>query len=558
MDKIEVRFEEKVSEIEAFSTVSYALSSLGSMESTSKYDYLANPIVGALVNGEACPLGKRLACSSTIEPIHVFDPLGRRIYRHSLCFLLSLSSEMCYPERNLVIGHSLGDGYYFSYDDDSPVTDEEADTIQRKMLSLVSEAREIEFRALSGEDAVATFRTLGRKDTVLLLESLNDAVSYIYRLNGYAQVSYEPLVPNTSVLSVFELRKYGEKGFLLRYPVSTSIREIVELRDNPLLFRVFEEYKAWGRILGVRSLGEMNALNISGGMSEYIKLSEDLHRRKIASIADAISEKGARIVFVAGPSSSGKTTFAKRLCEQLKLLGYEPFKLSLDDYYNPPSQAPRDENGEPDLEALEALNVELIDRNMADLVEGRSVCLPSYDFNTHLTTFSPVPVKMGEKTIIVVEGIHALNRKITSCIDEKYVYRVYISALTQLNLDDANRVSTSDNRLLRRLLRDYRSRGMSAERTLHIWPSVTRGETRHIFPNQNNADVMFNSALDYELAVLTPYVRPLLRSVKKEEGEAYTLARRLLAFIENVYPVSSVYVPSDSLLREFIGQSDYE
>ncbi len=558
MERIEVKCGEKSVSLSPFSTVGEALTALGIIEEKQNCDYLENPVVGALVNGESSPLGRPLPSSSTLEPIHVFDALGRRIYRHSICFLLSLSSYLCYPDRTLVIGHSLGDGYYFSFSDDEAVTDEECLTIERKMREIVKEAKAIEYVALSGEEAERTFTSLGRSDTSLLLSSRNDSFTYIYRLSGYAQVSYEPLVQNTAVLSVFELRRYSEKGLLLRYPTSSAVKEIIPLRDNPLLFRVFEEYKEWGRVLGVRSLGEMNRLNIEGGMAEYIKLSEDLHRRKIASIADSVALKGAKIVFVAGPSSSGKTTFAKRLCEQLKLLGYEPFKLSLDDYYNPPSMAPKDEKGQPDLEAIEALNVELIDRNMAELVDGKSVFLPSYDFNTHLTTFSPVPVRMGDKTIIVVEGIHALNRKITSCIDEKFVYRVYISALTQLNLDDSNRVSTSDNRLLRRVLRDYRSRGMSTVRTLGMWPSVTRGENRHIFPNQNNADVMFNSALDYEIAVLTPFVRPLLTSVKREDGEAYTLARRLLAFLENVYPVSSVYVPSDSLLREFIGQSDYE
>lgn len=558
MERIEVKFGEKSVSLPPFSTVGTALVELGVIEKNQNYDYQTNPVVGALVNGEASPLGRRLMCSSSIEPVHVFDSLGRRIYRHSICFLLSLSSYLCFPERTLVIGHSLGDGYYFSFSDDGAVTDADVAVIEKKMRELVAKRMDIEYTATNGEDAEKVFLSLGRRDTALLLSSRNDPYIYMYRLDGYAQVSYEPLVENTAVLSVFELRKYSDRGLLLRYPTSSSIKEIAALRDNPLLFSVFEEYKMWGKVLGVRSLGEMNRLNVEGGMAEYIKLSEDLHRRKIASIADAVAGKGARIVFVAGPSSSGKTTFAKRLCEQLKLLGFEPFKLSLDDYYKAPWEAPKDEKGEPDLEALEALNIELIDRNMSELVEGRSVNLPSYDFNTHITTFSPVPVRMGEKTIIVVEGIHALNRKITSCIDEKFVYRVYISALTQLNLDDSNRVSTADNRLLRRLLRDYRSRGMSAVRTLNIWPSVTRGESRHIFPNQNNADVMFNSALDYEIAVLTPFVRPLLTSVRREEGEAYSLARRLLAFLENVYPVSSVYVPSDSILREFIGQSDYE
>ena len=398
----------------------------------------------------------------------------------------------------------------------------------------------------------------GTDKTRLLLCSKNKSSVDVYKIGSYIQLSYEPIVPNTSILSLWELKKYGEKGMLLRYPVSKNVKEMQKFRDNPLLFKVFEEYKTWGKVLGVRSLGEMNRVTVTGGGREYVKLCEDLHRRKIAAIADRIKEKGAKIVFVAGPSSSGKTTFAKRLSEELRLLGFKPFKISLDDYYNPPSMAPLDKEGKPDLEALEALNVDLIDSNMESLLEGKPVNLPQYDFNTHITTFSPVPVQMGEKTIMVVEGIHALNKRITEGIDQRFIYKVYISALTHINLDDSNRVSTADNRLLRRIVRDYRTRGMSAERTLNMWDSVTRGETEHIYPNQNNADVMFNSALDYEIGVLSTYVIPLLSSVGKDEGKAYTISRRLLSFLDNVYPIPGSYVPSDSLLREFIGESDYE
>ncbi len=558
MDKIYVKCGDEVCSIDAYSTVLDSLVCLGIVEGRKEYDYISNPIVGAVLNGEECPLGKRLVCSSVLEPVHLFDPLGRRIYRHSLCFLLSLSASLAFPGRNLVIGHSLGDGFYFSFDDDIPITDKEVEILSSRMRALVEKKEDIVYSALSGEEAVEVFKKLGRKDTVLLLESRNDSVSYTYSLDGYTQLSYEPLVPNTALLSIFELRLYGGKGILLRYPVSSALDRIVPLRDNPLLFKVFEEYKNWGRILAVRSIGEMNRVNINGGMREYVRLSEDLQRRKIAEIADNISSKGARIVFVAGPSSSGKTTFSKRLCEELRLLGYKAFKLSLDDYYNPPSMAPLDERGKPDLEVLEALNLPLIDSNLKELVEGRDVFLPSYDFNTHITTFSSTPVRLDEKSIVVIEGIHGLNKRITGCIDSSFIYKVYISALTQLNLDDSNRVSTTDNRLLRRLLRDYRTRGMSVVRTLNMWPNVTKAESRHIFPHQNNADVMFNSALDYEIGVLVPFVEPLLKSVKISDGECYALSRRLLAFLTNVYPVSSDYVPSNSILREFIGDSDYE
>ena len=558
MKKIKVDIDKSYYELEKYSTNSDAFALKGLIEKDRVYKYLENPIVGAKVNGETKGLRDGLTSTSQLEPIYVFESLGRRIYLHSICYLLSYAATLVVPERHLVIGHSLGDGFYFSFEDDEYVDSVLVDKIRIAMERLVRDGIDIDYETLSGEEALDILAQRGNEKTRLLLCSKNKSSVDVYKIGSYIQLSYEPIVPNTSILSLWELKKYGEKGMLLRYPVSQNVKEMQKFRDNPLLFKVFEEYKTWGKVLGVRSLGEMNRVTVTGGGREYVKLCEDLHRRKIAAIADRIKEKGAKIVFVAGPSSSGKTTFAKRLSEELRLLGFKPFKISLDDYYNPPSMAPLDKEGKPDLEALEALNVDLIDSNMESLLEGKPVNLPQYDFNTHITTFSPVPVQMGEKTIMVVEGIHALNKRITEGIDQRFIYKVYISALTHINLDDSNRVSTADNRLLRRIVRDYRTRGMSAERTLNMWDSVTRGETEHIYPNQNNADVMFNSALDYEIGVLSTYVIPLLSSVGKDEGKAYTISRRLLSFLDNVYPIPGSYVPSDSLLREFIGESDYE
>ena len=558
MKKIKVDIDKSYYELEKYSTISDAFALKGLIEKDRVYKYLENPIVGAKVNGETKGLRDVLTSTSQLEPIYVFESLGRRIYRHSICFLLSYAATLVVPERHLVIGHSLGDGFYFSFEDDEYVDSVLVDKIRIAMERLVRDGIDIDYETLSGEEALDILAQRGHEKTRLLLCSKNKSSVDVYKIGSYIQLSYEPIVPNTSILSLWELKKYGEKGMLLRYPVSQNVKEMQKFRDNPLLFKVFEEYKTWGKVLGVRSLGEMNRVTVTGGGREYVKLCEDLHRRKIAAIADRIKEKGAKIVFVAGPSSSGKTTFAKRLSEELRLLGFKPFKISLDDYYNPPSMAPLDKEGKPALEALEASNVDLIDSNMEPLLEGKPVNLPQYDFNTHITTFSPVPVQMGEKTIMVVEGIHALNKRITEGIDQRFIYKVYISALTHINLDDSNRVSTADNRLLRRIVRDYRTRGMSAERTLNMWDSVTRGETEHIYPNQNNADVMFNSALDYEIGVLSTYVIPLLSSVGKDEGKAYTISRRLLSFLDNVYPIPGSYVPSDSLLREFIGESDYE
>ena len=324
------------------------------------------------------------------------------------------------------------------------------------------------------------------------------------------------------------------------------------------MFKVYEENKRWGRFLGVGCVGQLNERCSENTVAEYVRLSETLQRRKLAQIADEIDAGGKKAVFVAGPSSSGKTTFAKRLCEQLRLMDHAPIRISLDDYYKQRQFAPLDEDGKPDLEALEALDIDMFDCNMKELFAGKEVDLPHFSFPKNATYYENKPIRLTDKTIFVIEGLHGLNPRITSKVEEKYAYKIYISALTQLNMDDCNRVSTTDDRILRRVLRDYRTRDTSAEETLLMWPSVARGERIHIFPNQNNADVMFNSALDYEIGVLSPFVQPLLKGVKPSSGEAYTQARRLLSFLENVYPIPADLVPSDSLLREFIGGSDYE
>ena len=386
---------------------------------------------------------------------------------------------------------------------------------------------------------------------------MNEPSVNLYKIQDYYHIAYEPIVDNTRVLGAWELRPY-EYGMLLRYPVKYDINRIVPFKDNQRMFEVFNEYRAWGKILGVTCVGEMNRMCSNNAAEQYVRLSESLQRRKIASIADDVHNRKAKAVFIAGPSSSGKTTFAKKLCEQFLLLEYSPIRISLDDYYKQRQFAPLDEEGKPDFEALEALDIDLFDRNMQDLFAGKEVDLPHFSFTENATYYLNHPIKMKSNTIFVIEGIHGLNPKIVSKIAPKYVYKVYISALTQLNMDDCNRVSTTDDRMLRRILRDHLTRNTSAEETLLMWPSVSRGERKHIFPNQNNADVMFSSALDYELGVLSPFVTPLLHGVSPQSGEAYTHAQRLLAFLENIYAIQPSVVPPDSLLREFIGGSVYE
>ena len=554
MREIVSSVEGKKYRIPAFSSAREILEKAGMALGT---DYQENPIVAALVNGRLSPLGTPVPMSCPIEPVRAFQGFGRRVYRHSLCFLLCYASKLVFPKRRLVIGHSLGDGFFFNYEDAKDTDKDQIEALSAKMKELVEQKLDIEYVSLSNQDAIKALKKQGYEDAVLLLKSMNVPSVDLYKLQEYYQIAYEPIVDNTSVLGVWDLRPY-ENGMLLRYPVKESIHNIVQFKDNQKLFEVFNEYRAWGKILGVSYVGEMNRMCSNNTAEPYVRLSEALQRRKIASIADDIHSRKAKAVFIAGPSSSGKTTFAKKLCEQLLLMEYSPIKISLDDYYKQRQYAPLDEEGKPDFEALEALDTDMFDRNMHDLFAGQEVDLPHFSFTENATYYLNKPIKMNSHTIFVIEGIHGLNPKIVSKIEPKYVYKVYISALTQLNMDDCNRVSTTDDRMLRRILRDYRTRGSSAEETLLMWPSVSRGERVHIFPNQNNADVMFNSALDYELGVLSPFVAPLLHEVSPDSGTAYTHAQRLLAFLENIYAIPSSFVPSDSILREFIGESDYE
>ena len=554
MREIVSSVEGKKYRIPAFSSAREILEKSGMTLGT---DYQENPIVAALVNGRLSPLGTPVPMSCPVEPVRAFQGFGRRVYRHSVCFLLCYASKLVFPKRRLVIGHSLGDGFFFNYEDGKDTDKDQIEALSSKMRELVEQKLDIEYVSLSNQDAIKALKKQGYEDSVLLLKSMNVPSVDLYKLQDYYQVAFEPIVDNTSVLGVWELRPY-ENGMLLRYPVKESIRSVVRFKDNIRLFEVFNEYRAWGKILGVSYVGEMNRMCLDNTAEQYVRLSEALQRRKIASIADDIHKRKARAVFIAGPSSSGKTTFAKKLCEQLLLMEYSPIRISLDDYYKQRQFVPLDDEGKPDFEALEALDTDMFDRNMHDLFSGKEVDLPHFSFTEGNTYYLNKPIRMSSHTIFVIEGIHGLNPKIVSKIEPKYVYKVYISALTQLNMDDCNRVSTTDDRMLRRILRDYRTRGSSAEETLLMWPSVSRGERVHIFPNQNNADVMFNSALDYELGVLSPFVTPLLHEVSPDSGTAYTHAQRLLAFLEKIYAIPSSFVPSDSILREFIGESDYE
>lgn len=526
-------------------------------ESFARYE--DNPVVALRMNNEILPFGARVSIDATIEPVRLFSDLGKRMYRHTLSYVLAYASDRLFPSRRLVIGHALGDGFYFNFDGQYALSNEDVVALDREMRELVDANIPIELETFAYDSALSYFHQKGYVATELLLTYRNDPKLHLYRCDNFLDIAYEPLLPRTGLLDVWELRPYGERGMLLRFPLSADFLHLAKFKDNPLLFSIFREYKLWGSLLKVDCLGTMNNICGSGDIHTFIRMNEDLQHRKISDIADAISDRGTiKVVFIAGPSSSGKTTFSIRLAIQLRLLGFNPIQISLDNYYRPKSQAPRDAEGKPDLEVLEALDLELFRSNLNALYAGEEVDLPRFDFKDDgKRYYTGKPISLKDNTILVIEGIHGLNPNLIPGIDRNTTYKIYISALTQLNLDDHNRISTTDNRILRRIVRDNRTRSTSAQRTLEMWPSVERGETLHIFPFQNQADTMINSALDYELAVLKPYAEPLLRTVKPTAYDEYPVARRLLKFLENVYPIPSNLVPSDSLLREFIGGSEF-
>lgn len=520
--------------------------------------YHDDPIVGVLLNNELTSLNAPIETNAVITPVHMFSEYGKRIYRHTLCFLLSMASSRVFPERRIVIGHSLGDGYYYYYDDDLEVTDEDANRLDEKMREIASMNLPIKNLIFSYDDALGFFEKKGITDTATLLSYQNDPKIPLYECDGFIDLAYEPLLPVTSLAEVFEVKAYGGKGILMRYPRQNDLTRIGHFEDNPVLFSIYQEYKKWGSIVAVDCVGKLNRLCEQRMIQEFIQVAESFQDKKISRIADDIAARSSQVraVLIAGPSSSGKTTFTKKLAIQLKVLGFEPVLISLDNYYNPPSMAPKDEYGKPDLEALEALDIPKINEDLLSLFAGNEVELITYDFVTKNRISTGRYLRLKENSIILTEGIHGLNPGLTPHIPDSQKYRIYISALTQLNLDDHNRISTTDNRIIRRIVRDHHFRGMSAKRTLEMWPSVHRGEKLNIFPYQNNADAAFNSALDYELAALKVYAQPLLKSVKPSDG-VYTEARRLLAFLENFYQVPDSLIPTYSILREFIGGSGF-
>ncbi|NQT57538.1 MAG: nucleoside kinase [Bacteroidetes bacterium] len=520
--------------------------------------YENDPIVAVLVNNELKSLSDPLEYNCAISPVRLFSEYGKRMYRHSLSFLFTMAGRIVCPEREMVIGHSLGDGYYFTFADGESVSEELVTALKNAMQELAARELPISKIIVAYSEAIDWLTNAGRHNSILLLNYQNKAAVQLYECGNYRDISYEPLLPSTALITKFQLRKYGSDGILLRYPRSTNPLQMGNFSDNPVLFSIYQEYKKWGAILSADNLGKVNQLCEKRQIAPFIQVAESLQNKKISNIADSIAKKRAanplKFILIAGPSSSGKTTFAKRLSIQLKVLGFKPLAISLDDYYRDRKDVPLDTDGKPDLEALEALNIRRLNSDLLELSSKGNVIIPQFDFNTAKRKPEGKELLLPDNGIIILEGIHGLNPGLTPGLPDESKFKIYISALTQLNLDNHNRISTTDNRIIRRIVRDHNFRGMSALETLNMWPSVHRGEKSNIFPYQNNADAAFNSALDYELAVLKPYAEPLLKMVKPSDP-VYWNAVRLLTFLDNFYPVPANLVPVDSLLREFIGGS---
>lgn len=480
------------------------------------------------------------------------------VYRRSLCLLLAAAAHNLFPNARLLVGHSLGYGYYYTLESGKPLKDSEIKTLEAEMRRLVAEDIPIATKFIAYEEAAELFEKLRLSETREQLNYIATPSVRINSLGDFSDMYFGPLVLSTGILKVFALMQYKE-GFLLRFPKSGTPERLPKFEDQPKLFEIYRRYKSWGKQLGVMSAASLNRLINNRKADEFIDITETLQEKCIADIADQIAEsKKVRVVLIAGPSSSGKTTTSKKLALELQAIGYRPKVISLDSYYVGRARNPIGADGKPDYECLEALDIQLLNKNLIELFEGKEVNIPSYDFVDGVQFFEDKnKMTLSENDILIMEGIHGLNDKLTPLIPHELKFKIYLSALTQLNLDDHNRISTSDNRLIRRIVRDARFRSKNAAGTIGMWNSVRHGEEMHIFPFQNNADAILNTALDYELSVLKIYAEPLLRCVTPLQKE-YSESCRLLSFLDNFSPIAPTAVPARSIIREFIGGSAFK
>jgi uridine kinase len=518
---------------------------------------MTNPPVIAKVNNKVEGMHFRLYKQKDVEFFDVTSSSGRRTYTRSLFFVLCKAAHELWKECRVTIDIPVSNGYYVDLQLGRPVTLDDVGLLRRRMQEIINQALPIRRHETTTEEAIRIFTEGDSPSKVKLLQSQGSLYTTYYSLDGYVDYFYGAMLTNTSQIYLFGLEKYYD-GLLLRLPSYENPQELGELVMQDRMFGIFKEHHRWQDILKLRTVGDLNDAIDKGYSSQLIQVSEGLQEKKISQIADDIARrKGIRLVLIAGPSSSGKTTTCKRLSVQLAVNSIFPMNISLDDYFVDREKTPRDASGDYDFEHLHALNLDLFNEQLNALFRGEEVELPSYDFATGRSMMSGRKMRLPDNAVLVVEGIHALNPELTSQIPPEYIYRVYASALTTLLLDNHNYVPTTDNRLLRRIIRDHKYRAVSAQQTIHRWPSVRNGENRWIFPFQEHADAMFNTAMLFELAVLKRQAEPLLEQVPENCPE-YSEAYRLLKFLRYIRPIPEDQIPPTSLLREFLGGSSFK
>lgn len=512
--------------------------------------------VSARVNNKVEGMHYRVYNSKDVEFLDMTSSSGSRAYTRTLFFVLCKAVQDIYPATDVVIDIPVSNGFYVDIRLGRPVVDEDVNIIRCRMQEIIDARMPIRRFTVPTEEAVALFQEKGDVEKVKLLKTSGSIYTTYYKIGDYVDYYYGTLLTNTSQLYLFGLEKYYD-GMLLRIPSLKNPDVLGEMTRQDKMFEIFKEHHRWQSILGIRTVGDFNQAIDANHSTDIINISEALQEKKIAKIAEEIaSRKGVKLVLLAGPSSSGKTTSCKRLSIQLAVNGLKPLQISLDDYFVDRDKTPKDASGEYDYESIYALDLDLINEQFNALFRGEEVELPKYDFQSGKSKKSGNKLKMNDNNVLVVEGIHALNPELTAHIPQEQIFRVYASALTTILLDNHNYIPTTDNRLLRRIIRDYKYRGVSAQETIHRWPSVRAGENKWIFPFQENADAMLNTAMLYELAVIKTQAEPLLQQVP-ENCEEYAEAYRLLKFLKYFKGIPYNNLPPTSLLREFLGGSSF-